>query len=199
MCTVPYSDSTDSTEVGMAIARTPRQAWIDVGLRVLASGGPDAVRIESLARALHVTKGGFYGYFTDRSALLDAMLDAWEHRSTAEAIERADQEGGDPLTRAQRAAGLTFSPRLLPVDLAVRDWARRDSAVAERLVRVDNRRMEYLRSQFRAAFPDPDDLEARCLLAFCVAIATDLTPAEHPGQSREEVLARAVRLLFRDG
>lgn len=180
----------------MATARTPRQAWIDAGLRALGSGGPDAVRIESLARALHVTKGGFYGYFADRTALLEEMLDAWEHRSIAAAIEQAEQEGGDPLTRAQRAADLTFSPELLPVDLAIRDWARRDPSVARRLVRVDNRRMEYLRSHFRATFPDPADLEARCLLAFSAAIATDLIAAEHPGHTRDEILDRAARLLF---
>ncbi|WP_246083372.1 hypothetical protein [Nonomuraea diastatica] len=41
---------------------------------------------------------------------------------------------------------LTFSEdRLLPIDLAVRDWARRDEAVAERLRRVDNRRMALRR------------------------------------------------------
>lgn len=38
-----------------------RASWIDEGLRALAAGGPDAVRIEALARALGVTKGGFYG------------------------------------------------------------------------------------------------------------------------------------------
>ena len=55
---------------------------------------------------------------------------------------------------------------MLRIDLAVRDWARRDQAVAERLRRVDNRRMEYLRSLFGAFCPDEDDVEARCMLAF---------------------------------
>ncbi|MBU5899821.1 helix-turn-helix transcriptional regulator, partial [Vibrio cholerae O1] len=59
----------------MAHPRTPRRAWIDEGLRALAVGGPEAVRGEALAQSLGVTKGGFYGYFADRSALLTAMLD----------------------------------------------------------------------------------------------------------------------------
>lgn len=180
----------------MATARTPRRAWIDAGLRALARGGPEAVRIESLARELGVTKGGFYGYFADRSALLAEMLEAWERRSTDEAIEQAEREGGDVLTRTRRAADLTFAPDLAPVDLAVRDWARRDPDVAARLTRVDNRRMGYLREHFRRAFPDPDDLEARCLLAFCAAIASGLVAVEHPGRTRDEVLERAAALLF---
>jgi AcrR family transcriptional regulator len=79
----------------MALARTPRKKWIDEGLEALAAGGPDAVRIESLARALGVTKGGFYGYFDDRGTLLAEMLEAWERTSVDEVIERVERGGGD--------------------------------------------------------------------------------------------------------
>ncbi len=71
---------------------------------MLAAGGPDAVRIESLARALGVSKGGFYGYFEDRRALLDEMLDTCDPRSTEDVIDRVEHEGGDAMTRARRAA-----------------------------------------------------------------------------------------------
>jgi hypothetical protein len=43
----------------MAIARVARRKWIEEGLQALADGGPEAVRIESLARKLAVSKGGF--------------------------------------------------------------------------------------------------------------------------------------------
>jgi AcrR family transcriptional regulator len=52
--------------------------WIEEGLRALAAGGPDAVRIELLARALGVTRGGFHWHVDGRRALLDEMLDRWE-------------------------------------------------------------------------------------------------------------------------
>ena len=42
-----------------AITRTPRSRWIEEGLRALAAGGPDTVRVEVLAQALGVSKGGF--------------------------------------------------------------------------------------------------------------------------------------------
>ena len=89
--------------------RTPRSTWIEAGLGALAAGGPDAVRIEPLAQALGVTRGGFYWHFHDRRALLDEMLDTWERRSTEEVIERVEREGGDPEAKARRAGALTFS------------------------------------------------------------------------------------------
>ena len=180
----------------MAPPRTPRSKWIDEGLRALAAGGPDAVRIEPLAQGLGVSRGGFYWYFDDRRALLDEMLDTWERRSTEEVIDRVEGEGGDFATRARRAAMLTFSDELLPIDLAVRDWSRREPAVAERLRRVDNRRMDYLRSALAPVCADEDELEARCLVAFSVAIANPLVEVDHGSRSRREVVDHIATQLF---
>jgi AcrR family transcriptional regulator len=177
--------------------RTPRDTWIEEGLQALAAGGPDAVRVEVLAKKLGVTKGGFYGLFSDRGTLLEAMLDAWERESIDEVIDRLEREGGDPRTKIQRAGVLTFSSdRLLPIDLAIRDWARRNDAVAERLRRVDNRRMALLRDMIGTFCPDADEVEARSLLAFCVAIGEHFLAADHGDRTRAQVLARAADLLF---
>ena len=181
----------------MGVTRTPRERWIEQGLQALAAGGPDAVRVEALAKELGVTKGGFYGSFADREALLEAMLDTWERESTDDVLDRVEREGGDPRTRIQRAGVLTFSDdRLLPIDLAVRDWARRDEAVAVRLRRVDNRRMALLREMIGTFCPDPDEVEARSLLAFCVAIGEHFLAADHGDRTRAEVLTRAADLLL---
>ncbi|WP_312858052.1 TetR/AcrR family transcriptional regulator [Pseudonocardia pini] len=181
----------------MGVARTPRESWVEAGLRALAAGGPDTVRVEALAKSLGVTKGGFYGYFADREALLETMLELWERESVDDVLAQVEREGGDPRTRAHRAGVLTFSnDRLLPIDLAIRDWARRDPAVAERLRRVDNRRMALLREMIGTFCADPDEVEARSLLAFCVAIGEHFLAADHQGRSRAEVLSRAADLLL---
>ena len=176
--------------------RTPRSRWIEEGLRALAAGGPDAVRIEPLARALGVTRGGFYWHFDDRRALLEEMLDSWERASTDETLARVEREGGDARAKLRRAGALTFSDWLLPIDLAVRDWSRREPTVAERLRRVDNRRMEYLRSLFGAFCPDEDEVEARSMLAFSLGIGNHLMAADHGPRSRAEVLELAASRLL---
>ncbi|MDP9868451.1 MULTISPECIES: TetR/AcrR family transcriptional regulator [Streptosporangium] len=181
----------------MGATRTPRERWIEEGLQALATGGPDAVRVEALAKKLGVTKGGFYGSFADRDALLKAMLETWERESTDEVIDRVEREGGDPRAKIQRAGVLTFSDdRLLPIDLAIRDWARRDEAVAERLRRVDNRRMALLRELIGTFCSDADEVEARSMLAFCVAIGEHFLAADHGDRTRAQVLARAADLLL---
>ena len=181
----------------MAKARTPRSRWIDEGLGALAAGGPNGVRIESLAKGLGVTKGGFYGYFDDRRALLEEMLDTWERVSVDEVIERVEGEGGDARARLRRLSAIAASSdEPLRIDLAVRDWSRRDKRVAKRLRRVDNRRMEYLRSLFGAFCPDEDDVEARCMLFYSLWIGNAFIAADHGARSRAEVMKLVMRRLL---
>lgn len=187
----------------MALPRTPRHRWVEEGLRALAAGGPDAVRIESLATVLGVTKGGFYGYFADRPALLDEMLDAWERDVTDDVMQRVEERGGDARAKLRSlfeivdvGEGLTTD---VMTDLAIREWARRDTAVAERLRRVDNRRMDYLRSLFRAFCSDEGEVEARSLITFSLYIADPLMVVDHGGRTHGDVLALTSRWLLDTG
>jgi len=189
-------DQTRYGETMPAQTRTPRSSWIDAGLRALAAGGPDRVRIDVLAQELGVTRGGFYWYFEGRQAFLEEMLDAWERRSTDEVLERVEREGGDVKDKVRQAGTLTFSRELLPVDLAVRNWARHDRSVAKRLRRVDNRRMEYLRALIATFCFDSDEVEARSMLAFSLAIANHFIAADHNGRSRRQVLELAVKRIL---
>ncbi|MEU6584531.1 TetR/AcrR family transcriptional regulator [Nocardia sp. NPDC046763] len=180
----------------MGVARTPREVWIEQGLQTLVDSGVETVRIEVLAKQLGVTKGGFYGYFPDRAALLEAMLDVWERESTDEVLETVALED-DPRDKIVLAGQLTLSPnRLLAIDLAIRDWARRDESVAARLRRVDDRRMALLRETIGTFCSDPDEIEARSLLAFCLAIGNQFLAADHPGRTRTQVLAHASAIVF---
>lgn len=154
------------------------------------------MRIELLAQELGVTRGGFYWYFESRRAFLDEMLDSWERRSTDETLERVESEGGDAREMVWRAGMLTFSKELLPIDLAVRDWARRDRSVAVRLRRVDNRRMEYLRTLISRFCADADEVEARSMLAFSLAIGNHFIAADHGPRSRSKVLELAKKQLL---
>ena len=182
----------------MAATRTPKSRWVDEGLRALAAGGPDAVRVEALARSLDVTKGGFYWHFADRRALLDEMLDAWERFAVDDVISRIDEAGGDARARLRHLFSLAAAgaDRLLKIELAVRDWARRDRNVARRLRRVDNRRMDYMRSLFRQFAADEDDAEARSVLAFSLFVGSHFMAADHGRRTRAEAVTLAANHLL---
>lgn len=181
----------------MAKVRTPREAWVAAALGALASGGPEAIRVEALAARLGVSKGGFYWHFKDRAALIKEMLDGWEQSVVGDVIAQIESEPEEPRAKLRHLFELAASaPDLLPIELALRDWSRRDEEVAARLRRVDNRRMEYLRSLFGPICADEDDVEARSTLAFSLFIGSSFILADHQGRSRGQVLQLAMDRLL---
>jgi AcrR family transcriptional regulator len=180
-----------------APTRTPRARWIEEAFRAFGVGGPDAVRIETLAQALGVTKGGFYWHFDDRRALLEEMLDSWERAVTDEVIERVESGGGDARAKLRRLFAIASSSSgMLKVELAIRDWGRRDADVAARLRRLDNRRMEYMRQLFGSFCADEDEVEVRCTLVMSLFVANKFIAADHAPRSRTQVLKLALERLL---
>lgn len=175
----------------VALVRTPRDEWVDAALEALAEGGPDAVRVEALAVRLGVSKGGFYWHFTGRPALVEEMLDAWQRAAVEDVIDRIESHPAGPRAKLQKLFELAMSADGLSAELAVRDWSRRDSDVAERLHQVDNRRMGYLRSLFAQFCVDEDDVEARSMLAFSLYVGSHFVVAEHGDRTRPQVLQLA--------
>jgi AcrR family transcriptional regulator len=183
----------------VAHTQTPRSRWIQAGLEALATGGPDAVRIEPLAEALGVTKGGFYWQFDNRGALLEELVDTWEHTLVDDVIERLEVEGGDARSKLRHLfalAGAREVRGLLRAELAIRDWARRNDNVGDRLRRVDNRRMDYMRGLFSIFCPDPDEVEARCLMSMALFVGSHYVAADHGTRSRRDVIDRALEQLL---
>ena len=176
---------------------TAREKWVEAGLRALAAGGPEAVRVEALARTLGVSKGGFYWQFRDRGARLEALLDQWERVMVDRVIAQLDAEGGDARRRLRGLFALAASSReWLRVEPAVRDWVRRDKTVAARLRRVDNRRLDYLRSLFVALSDEEEDVEARCALAMSLFVGFRFIAADFGTRSRREVIELAAQRLL---
>lgn len=81
-------------------ARTDPDAWIDAAYARFRDDGLAGVRIEALARDLGTTKGSFYWHFTDRRALVDAVMDRWESQETDRYIAESRPET-DPRARIE--------------------------------------------------------------------------------------------------
>jgi AcrR family transcriptional regulator len=134
-----------------------RQNWIDAGLAVLAESGVEAVRVESLAKRMKVTKGSFYWHFKDRTDLLDAILAQWVEIDTNNIIERVNQLDLEPKVKLLRLFELAIAddgltPGLADgsLEIAIRAWATKDLKTAAVLAQVDRQRLNYTRDLFLA-------------------------------------------------
>ena len=162
----------------------------------MAAGGLSAVTVEGLARALGVTKGSFYWHFTDRAALLTAVLDTWQQR-TEDIIAGTQSHATVARARLAHLADVTLSGDGLAAELAIREWARHDTQVGVRLRRVDDRRMQYLRSLFGEFCSGSDEIEARSMLLYSLRMGDYFIAARHGRKSRQHVLQCALAHLLR--
>jgi AcrR family transcriptional regulator len=179
----------------VANVRTPRSAWIEAAQQALGVGGPDAVRVEALAASLGVSKGGFYWHFKDRRALLDEMLDGWEKAVVEDVIASVESQPVEPRAKLQHLFALA-STADFAVELAIRDWSRRDAEVAARLRGIDSRRMAYLRSLFGQFCASEGEVEARSMLTYSLFVGSYFIAAQHDDKSRSEVLRLAIDHLL---
>ena len=144
----PQADLPAVTPVAARVKRTPTD-WVLAGFQALLSGGPDAIRVEALARGLRATKGSFYWHFKDLRGLHVAMLEAFEQLAKVGITAPLRRRGGSP--RAQLAS-LVDAVSTLPegesggaaLEPAMRDWARTDPLARAAMQRVDARRLAEL-------------------------------------------------------
>lgn len=124
-------------------ARLKPRDWIEAGFARLGTQGVGFVRVEVLARDLGVSKGSFYWHFRDRSDLLGQMLSQWEGD---ELDWLAPGQGGDEgaAVRWARLVNRTANPGRMQIELALREWARRDERVARRLALVEGRKAAFI-------------------------------------------------------
>jgi len=124
---------------------TPLQRgdWVRAAFARLSDDGIDAVRVEVLARDLHVSKGSFYWHFRDRDELAAAMLDQWDEDESAWLDEAAADEKSAAARWAELVKHLTDAAHSRQ-EAALRDWARREERVAARARGVEQKRRGYI-------------------------------------------------------
>jgi AcrR family transcriptional regulator len=170
------------------------EKWVDFGLDALRAQGFRALKADSLARALKVSRGSFYWHFADIDAFHRAVVEAWRRRSTERVIERLDAmpetaarlpellssafSTGDSLEKAMRAWALSLNP------IAV-------SAVAE----VDAIRVRYIERLLVNANLPAEEVRARALVLYWAYVGRAMS-ADQGLDALAPVLSQLIRFAF---
>ncbi len=174
--------------------------WIKAGFRALSAGGPQAIKIEAIARALKVSKGSFYWHFRDVAAFKTAMLRHWMDVATHDIIVSVEDSGSEPKEQLRLLVQIATSERSKPyggtlAEAAIRDWARYDKKAAATLRAVDNTRLRFLKELFERSGTPP----ARCAVHANILYAAliGLAHLSHGGvANRKNDLSSLLELLL---
>lgn len=127
-----------------------RDDWFELAREMLIRGGVEAVTVQSISRKLGVTRGGFYGYFGSRDALLQRLLQDWQDVNTRALRRIAAADRKDGKAQFEELINMwiddeDYSPEY---DSAVRDWARRSADVSRTVHKVDRERIRLIERIF---------------------------------------------------
>jgi AcrR family transcriptional regulator len=154
-----------------------RNDWIEAAIGVLADRGVAGLRVEVLAKHCGVTKGSFYWHFKDRQDLLDAVLQLWKEGRLRDIEKQATAAAGKELQQIHHVIDVYSAVKNrkgISIELAVRDWARHDPAVAAVVEEVDAYRLECTRKLFVACGLPDDEAHARSILVFAYVFGHSL-------------------------
>ncbi len=147
--------------------KVTREDWLAQARDVLVKDGVGEVKIAQIGQILDVSRSSFYWYFKNLDDLLQSLLEEWEARNTQVILRHCTL----PARSINHAVCNFFrcfvDPSLFDqgLDFAVREWARRDSAVRTRIDEADARRLSAVIDMFIAHgfSAEEADIRARIL------------------------------------
>lgn len=140
--------------------------WLEAAVATLIAEGLDAVRIDRLARRLHLTRGSFYHHYQDHGDLLRAVLDHYVKTNHQHFVAMLPHLQGTAKEKLWTLWSATASKEYRDYDWAVRLWGMRDARVAEVLAGIDLKRMDVLIGLFMELGFGADEAWIRAALAY---------------------------------
>lgn len=170
--------------------KVTRQDWLNIARDVLVHKGVAEVKILGLANRLAVSRSSFYWYFSDRSDLLNALVEEWEERNSSQIISHCEMSASN-ITEAvcnffRCFVDVTKFDR--GFDFAIREWSRRDDALRARVDGADVKRIEAVVALFLRHGYEPEDADARARILYFMQLGY------HALEIRESMQTRMSRL-----
>lgn len=154
-----------------------RDEWVAGATELLSRAGIDGLRIEILAKALGVTKGSFYWHFKDRQDLLEQVLAVWRDGRMRDIEKQTALLAGKERDQARHLIDVYSAARNrkgIVIELAIRDWARRDPVAAQVVESVDIHRLECTRRLFENMGYTAAEAKSRSLLLYAYVFGQSL-------------------------
>ncbi|MFO1035139.1 MAG: TetR/AcrR family transcriptional regulator [Hyphomicrobiales bacterium] len=130
--------------------RGSAELWLNAAHELLLEQGIDAVKILPLAQKLNLSRTSFYWFFTDRDALLTALLSRWRDKNTGNVLKQANAYAETVVEAVLNVNDLWFDGNLFDAKLefAVRSWALQSPEVLKAVQEADSTRIAALTGVF---------------------------------------------------
>lgn len=164
--------------------------WIGAAYDAFLESGVEGVKIMPLAKKLNLSRTSFYWFFSDREALLDALVALWREKNTGSVVKQANAYADTLVEAMLNVSDCWFSDDVFDsrFEFAMRSWALHSPAIQAEIQAADEQRLEALRQMFARFGREPmnADVSARALYLVQIGYITM--------QTHEDMAVRMARI-----
>lgn len=130
--------------------RGSEKLWLDAAYQLLIESGVDAVKVMPLAKSLGLSRTSFYWHFSDREALLSALITRWQSKNTANLITQTQLAANSISEAIFNLFDCWVNPELFDarMDFAIRNWALQSPSLKQTLQETDQQRIAAIYQMF---------------------------------------------------
>src|SRR5215469_6401345 len=180
---------------GEWMERLTAEDWINFALRALARSGFGALKAETLARQLGITRGSFYWHFNDLAAFHSRVIEHWKQKATEAIIADIERHAaaGERLDALLRRAFAHDGS----LEIRMRSWAEENAEAARAVNDIDRRRRDYIAQLLVQAGIAPDLAATRSLLLYWTYLGAALTRGRLSGDRLQRMVSELKQLGLR--
>lgn len=143
--------------------RGSEELWLDAAYQMLIKSGVESVKVMPLAKQLNMSRTSFYWYFEDRDALLNALIQRWQDKNTANMLRQTRQYAETIGEAVFNLFDCWFDVELFDshMDFAIRNWAQQSQALKKILEETDQDRIHAIREMFLRFNFSPEQADVR--------------------------------------
>jgi AcrR family transcriptional regulator len=183
-------------ESGEALqGKSSKQDWLNHAIAALVADGIDHVKIQVIAKQLHVSRSSFYWFFESLQDLHDQLLQHWLEKNTGGIIERAMRPAPNIIRGILNVFECwvdesLFDPQL---DMAIRLWARRSATVKAVVYHADSKRVAAVQQMYQRHGYDDEDALIRARVLYFTQIGHYTLEVDEDLETRQSHLAAYLR------
>jgi AcrR family transcriptional regulator len=166
------------------------EKWLGLAIDAMAKSCKSKFSLDSLLKAMPVSKGSFYWHFKNRFEFLAALVDYWDRHDTQSVVEAmsALPQSTSAAERLWELMGIVYEMNYARYDLLIRSLTLEFPKLKKDIASVDQKRYDTVRQLFAEMGFEGDALDMRTLTFVATASMDQLLFLDLPVEAYERQL-----------
>ena len=176
-----------------------RQKWLELAIETMSHECKSKFSLDSLIKAMPVSKGSFYWHFNNRADFLVALVEYWELNDTQSVVEAlgALPKSATAADKLWELMFIVYEMSYGRYDLLIRSLTLEFPELRQAVAAVDKKRFDTVRQLFTEMGFEGDELDMRTLMYITTTSMDQILLLDIPAETYERQLKLRHELLIR--